>query len=270
MLRTTLVAAGVLCCLACGSSALAGDNGRRAGGDQTVEAMRFVILNADDGQVIGHATYHSEQVNDRIVVWGENRYKNGEHDVERDELSYLHGDRIPTMLHFEHRFFNADGSLKLMGRADPQSGEASCESYAAGQEHKESKKLDFPTDAYAGAAAVIAMKRAFLNGRDSIDFHVFDCAPGPVLASVNAERADDNQHWAPYPKPLTRVELSASLGMLSKVLGSLLPSRNVWFDPSDGWQYVGGRIQRYLAGGPQVILVREGSAAAYGFAERHR
>lgn len=229
--------------------------------------MKFVILNADDRQVIGHATYRSEQAGGRMVIWGENRYDNGEHDVERDELSYFRDDRIPTMLHFEHRFFNADGSLKLMGRADPQSGEASCETYAAGQQHNVSRKLDFPSDTYAGAAAVIAMKRAFLNGRDSIDFHVFDCAPGPVVASVNAERADDNQLWAPYPKPLTRVELSASLGMLSKVLGSLLPSRSVWFDRSDGWQYVGGRIQRYLADGPQVILVREG---ADGLAERHR
>jgi len=271
MLIKTLAAAGMLFCFclsAYGAFAAAGDNGQGDGGYRAGQSMKFIILDADDQRAIGHAEYRSEQVNGRIVLRGENRYNNGEHDVERDELSYLQGERVPTMLHFEHRFFNADGSLKLMGRADPQSGQAWCDSYTAGQQHNLSKKLDFPSDTYAGAAAVVAMKRAFLNGRDSIDFHVFDCAPGPVVASVSAQRADDNQHWGPYSKPLTRVELSPSFGMLSKVLKGVLPSRNVWFDPSDDWQYIGGKIQRYLADGPQVVLVREESVGD-GLAESH-
>jgi hypothetical protein len=39
-----------------------------------------------------------------------------------------------------------------------------------------------------------------------------------------------------------------------------MPRRNALFDPAHGWQYVGGKIQRYLANGPQVILVRQESA----------
>ena len=55
-------------------------------------------------------------------------------------------------------------------------------------------------------------------------------------------------------------KLTAQLGWVGDLLGSLLPHRSAWFNPSRGWQYVGGKIQRYLATGPQVILVRDGSA----------
>jgi hypothetical protein len=56
------------------------------------------------------------------------------------------------------------------------------------------------------------------------------------------------------------VQLTAKLGWFGNLLGSLVPHRNAWFDPAHGWQYVGGKIQRYLANGPQVILVRQESA----------
>jgi len=56
------------------------------------------------------------------------------------------------------------------------------------------------------------------------------------------------------------VQLTAKLGWIGNLLGGLMPRQNAWFDPAHGWQYVGGRIQRYLANGPQVILVRQESA----------
>ena len=80
------------------------------------------------------------------------------------------------------------------------------------------------------------------------------------MAPVIAERGEENEYWARYPKPLIRVQLTAKLGWFGNLLASLVPRRNAWFDPAHGWQYVGGKIQRYLANGPQVILVREESA----------
>jgi hypothetical protein len=225
-----------------------------------IEPVSFTILNPDSHEVIGHAEYKSEYLNSRITVWGENHYNNGEHDIERDDLALNESDALPTMEHFEHTFFNADGSQKLTARANPRTGDASCFSYEAGRKHELSKKLEFPSDSYAGAAAVVAMEKAFRDGREHIAFHAFDCAPGPALAPVIAERGDENEYWAGYPKPLRRVQLTAKLGWIGNLLGGLMPRRNAWFDPAHGWQYVGGKIQRYLANGPQVILVRQESA----------
>lgn len=250
----------IFCILIISALAHATDRGRGNAESPKIEQVSFTILDPDSQEVIGHAKYKIEHLNSRIMVWGENHYNNGEHDIERDDLALNQNDALPTMEHFEHTFFNADGSPKLIARADLRTGDASCVSYEAGRKHELSKKLEFPSDTYAGAAAVVAMEKAFRDGREHIAFYAFDCAPGPSLAPVIAERGEENEYWARYPKPLIRVQLTAKLGWFGNLLGSLVPRRNAWFDPAHGWQYVGGKIQRYLANGPQVILVREESA----------
>jgi hypothetical protein len=250
----------ISCILIVSALAHATDRGRGNAESPKIEQVSFTILDPDSHEVIGHAKYKIEHLNSRIMVWGENHYNNGEHDIERDDLALNQNDALPTMEHFEHTFFNADGSPKLIARADLRTGDASCVSYEAGRKHELSKKLEFPSDTYAGAAAVVAMEKAFRDGREHIAFYAFDCAPGPSLAPVIAERGEENEYWARYPKPLIRVQLTAKLGWFGNLLGSLVPRRNAWFDPAHGWQYVGGKIQRYLANGPQVILVREESA----------
>jgi hypothetical protein len=237
----------------------AGSRGSNNNGPK-IEPVSFTILNPDNHKVIGHAEYKSEYLNRRIMVWGENHYNNGEHDIERDDLALSEGDTLPVMENFEHTFFNADGSQKLIARANTRTGDASCVKYEAGRKHELSEKLEFPSDTYAGAAAVAAMEKAFRDGHEHIAFYDFDCAPGPTLAPVIAERGEENEYWAGYPKPLIRVQLTAKLGWIGNLLGRLVPHRNAWFDPAHGWQYVGGRIQRYLANGPQVILVRDETA----------
>ena len=222
-----------------------------------IEPISFTILNPDNHEVVGHAEYKIENLDGRILVLGENHYENGEHDVEQDELTLNDGNTLPVMVKFEHAFFKADGAQHLIARADPRSGYASCVSYEAGRKHELSEKLRFPSDTYAGAAAVVAMENAFRTGHQQMIFHTFDCAPGPTLAPVMAQRGEQDEHWGPYPKPLIQVKLTAKLGWVGDFLGSLLPHRSAWFDPANGWRYVGGKIQRYLANGPQVILVRE-------------
>ena len=250
----------IFCILIVSALAHATDRGRGDAESPKIEQVSFTILDPDSHEVIGHAKYKIEHLKSRIMVWGENHYNNGEHDIERDDLALNQNDALPTMEHFEHTFFNADGSPKLIARADPRTGDASCISYEAGRKHELSKKLEFPSDTYAGAAAVVAMEKAFRDGREHIAFYAFDCSPEPVLTPVIAERGEENEYWARYPKPLIRVQLTAKLGWFGNLLGSLVPHRNAWFDPAHGWQYVGGKIQRYLANGPQVILVREESA----------
>jgi hypothetical protein len=250
----------IFCILIVSATARATERGQGNDVGLEIEPVSFTILDPDSHEVIGHAEYKVEHLNSRMMIWGENHYNNGEHDIERDELAVNASGTLPAMEHFEHTFFNADGSPKLIARANPRAGDASCVSYEAGRKHELSTKLEFPSDTYAGAAAVVAMEKALRGGHKQIAFHAFDCAPGPALTPVMAQRGEENEYWARYPKPLIRVQLTAKLGWFGNVLGGLLPHRTAWFDPTDGWQYVGGGIQRYLAKGPQVILVRDESA----------
>jgi hypothetical protein len=227
--------------------------------DRQGTPANFTILDPDNHQVIGHGEYRSETSNGRMAVWGENDYHNGEHDIEHADLALNRDGSLPVLEKFEHTFFNADGSKKLMASADRQSSDAACMSYEAGEKNGRSEKLEFPPDTYVGAAAVIAMEMAFRQGREQISFHTFDCAPGPTLADVTAQRSQSSEHWTQSSKPLVQVQMRAKLGWVGSFFGGLLPHRSAWFDPAHGWQYVGGKIQRYLARGPQVILVREGS-----------
>jgi hypothetical protein len=230
-----------------------------ASNKQDQEPVRFTILDADGREVIGRSEYRMKSMVGRTLLLGDNHYKDGEHDVERDELELNDGKAAPVLVSFEHRFFNSDGSQKLIAHADRRSGDASCVSYEADQKRELTKKLQFPSDTYPGAAAVLAMQAAFRNGHDQVAFHTFDCAPAPILAAVVAER-NEEQHWGSYPGMVTRVGVTAKLGWLQNFLGGLLPHRDAWFDAERGWQYVGGKIQRYLATGPQVVLVREGGS----------
>ena len=91
-----------------------------------IEPVSFTILNPDNHQVIGRAQYKSENRNGRMLIWGENHYNNGEHDLEHDELAFVGSNTLPVLENFEHTFFNADGSQKLTASANPRSGEASC------------------------------------------------------------------------------------------------------------------------------------------------
>jgi hypothetical protein len=100
------------------------------------------------------------------MLVGENRYKDEEHDAEQDELAFKKDNAPPVMVNFEHTFFNSDGSHKLSARADLRSGNASCASYNGGQKRELSKTLDFPSDTYAGAAAIVAMQTTFHDGSE--------------------------------------------------------------------------------------------------------
>jgi hypothetical protein len=250
-LVSTLVIAAAL--LAVGASA-------RAGVLVNSEAQTFKILSADGQRVLGHAHYQVQAEPGGAVLTGENRYLDGEHDVERDVIKIAGGDGAPRLVSFEHAFFNADGSRKLASRADLSTGAAACTSYEGGQARTLNRRMMFAPDTYAGASAVVALEHALRRGMGAMGFHFFDCAPGPMVVAVTANPPAEGQSWRFYPSNrLAQVDVTADLGWLGSLVDGLVPHRHIWFDPnaSGGWHYVGGTIQRYFASGPQVMLVRE-------------
>jgi len=247
--RTLLSAAIGMAAVALSASAASAQTGDFGG----VEPVSFKIMNADGNQMLGYGEYHVESPNSAPILVGQNRYLDGEYDIERDQVE-LHGDgAAPSLLAFEHSFYKADGSKQAFGRADLRSGEASCADLG-GQERV--KQLEFPSDTYAGATAVLALESVMRIGGGDASFHIFDCGPEPTVVAVAAHTDSDAQPWSLYPGQVKQVNVTADLGWMGSIVGGLIPHRETWFDASK-WKFVGARMQRYLADGPQVMLVRE-------------
>ncbi len=117
--------------------------------------------------------------------------------------------------------------------------------------------LDFPPDTYAGATLLIPLEYSLRRGlRTPIRMQAFDCAPGPKVVALEATVNSRQHHWLYYSGDLVQVEVHLNHGWLNLLFEPLLPKRHLWFDPHNDWHYVGGLIQRYFYGGPQVLLVR--------------
>jgi hypothetical protein len=220
-----------------------------------LQSSAFKILDANGTELLGHAHYQVTHNDGKVVLIGKNSYRDGEYDREHAVVTLRDG-AAPALVSFEHSFFNADGSLKLSGRADPGTGDAVCVSRESGRMVTLEKHIAFPPNTYAGATSILPIAHALSLSDKQTSFHIFDCAPGPSLVSVVAQR-EDKKNWHFYPGKLTLVDVTANLGLLGKMIEGLLPHRLVWFDPSAGWRYVGGKMQHYFAQGPQVLLVRE-------------
>jgi hypothetical protein len=222
-----------------------------------LNTANFAIYSHDGGAVIGRSHYSVEHVAGGAVILGNNSYADGEHDVERDTVEFPSAAQMPVLVRFEHSFFSAGGSPKLMGWADLKSGKASCMSYAAGRAKTLAATLDFSPDTYAGATLLIPLEYALRRRLHTpIRMQAFDCAPGPKVIALEATVNFKQHHWFYYSGDLVQVEVDLNHGWLNLLLQPLLPKRQLWFDPHHDWHYVGGLMQRYFYGGPQVLLVR--------------
>jgi hypothetical protein len=214
----------------------------------------FNIMDADGTQVIGHGHYEvTPDGNGYETAFGEDRFNDGEYDIERDKLE-LHGDhQVPRMITFEHTFFNANGTLQRVNRADFQTGPSSCIQYENGQAVVHSTVLQFPPDTFAGAAIVILLKGYLLQGKkNGIVLHDFNCIPGPEILKVKANPQPPSQ-WTHFPGEVVRVDIKPDFGWLNFVAALFLPEIHAWFSPSDDWRFVGGKFTRFYKG-PEIIL----------------
>ena len=115
-----------------------------ADASRNLNTVNFAIYSPDDGKVVGRSHYGIEHFAGGALVLGDNSYADGEHDVERDTVAFPSPAQMPILVRFEHSFFSADGSPKLIGWADLKSGKASCMNYTAGRATTLAAALDFP------------------------------------------------------------------------------------------------------------------------------
>jgi hypothetical protein len=225
-------------------------------------ASDFDILSADTGELIGLEHYTLDQTASTWTLHGENRYLNGEYDIEDDKLAVGGDHPLPRLLRFRHDFFNADGSPSVVAHLDTETGLGVCGKTEAGKLELKTGQFKFPDDTYGGASILIPIQN-FVSHSDRagiLKLHVFNCAPTPKLIAVDVKPRPRTQSWVDYPGELERVDLEANFGFWTVVIEPFIPKLALWFDPSQDWLLVGAQSQRYYKG-TKIILVRKREAS---------
>jgi hypothetical protein len=240
-------------------SAMIGFAGRSAAADWAdFPPTSFKIYSEDGSQMVGHSRYFVERLGSgQLRLHGENHYLNGQHDIELDTLALNPGEEVPRLRNFSHVFYKPDGSLFISGTANMQTGEATCTTEERGQSRSYSDQLEFPADTYAGASILIPIEHALRSGVTTpVRMHFFDCTPKPRLLTIEATPNRSGAGWQYYPGQLVEVLAKPDLGWLDLIAAPFLPTMHAWFNPAEGFSYVGGGINRYFYSKAHVMLVK--------------
>ena len=220
----------------------------------------FEIMSAESNQLIGHAYYTLLQSADAMTLHGENRYLNGDYDIEDAKLTGP--PEHPTMVSFRHDFFDAAGAQVIAARLDRETGLGVCgKSTAARPLDLKTEQLSLPEDTYAGASVLIPIQEFIGHDsrRDALKLHVFNCAPTPKIVAVDI-KPETPQAWREYPGELEKVDVRPNFGFWTVMITPFVPKLAAWFDPSQNMLLVGAQLERYYRG-PKIILVRKREAA---------
>ena len=214
------------------------------------------IFSPHEGQVIGHGRYRVTETDGIEVIQGENEYLDGRNDRELERVKLGAPEEARILLSAEHSFFHADGSPQVVDRLDTKAGTASCTEYVNGAAQVRRSTLTVPPDTYAGAAQLMLVVARLRQGQlERIRFHAFNCVPGPKIVPVEASVVTKRERWPMYPGELARIEIEPDLGWVGILIASFLPRVEVWFDPSDRWNYVGAMFDRFYKG-DHILTVR--------------
>jgi hypothetical protein len=163
---------------------------------------------------------------------------------------------------FDHTFYNSDGSIQARAHADLRSGAATCTNNTGGAASDSSAVLQIPEDTWAGASVVIPIQH-FLRAsdKDLPSLHVFNCAPDPKIFAISLQTDPGVTAWAPYGGQALRVEVRPDFGWLNVIVTAFVPRLHVWFDPGNGWAFVGDEAARYYKS-TKIMLVKSRSEAS--------
>jgi hypothetical protein len=229
--------------LACGQS------------DFDLPATDVTIFAADSDRVIGHGHYKLSYGDGVEIVEGENKYLDGEYDREEQRVKPSEGGEPPLLVHYQHRFFNADGTTQYEDSLDARTGDAACTWYDSDGPDIHQTILKIPADTYAGATQLMLLVGRLRQGTPNITFHSFNCIPDPRIIPIKATPLSGPAPWPMYPGKLMKMEMTLDLGWLNILIAPFIPKLYGWFDPADAFNYVGGQFDRYYKG-RHVLMVR--------------
>jgi len=220
------------------------------------EPTDLTIYSADGSHIVGHSHYEISGVDGGAEIRGEARYLDGESDVERDRIEFNTPDERPRLARFSHIFFLSNGELRMQTEADIKSGIGTCNRYEDRGTGIVSEQMVFPPDTYAGVTTLIPLEYALRSGHDTgIKFHAFSCAPKPRIFELDASVDSSQDKRTLHEGNLVRIRVRPNFGWFTVLAMPFLPRFYEWFDPSQGFRYMGGTTERYYKG-PSVDLVR--------------
>jgi hypothetical protein len=221
----------------------------------------FAILNPDTGATIGQSRYSVESTADGAILHGESSFYDGQSDVETGKLLGV-GEGLPKLVEFDHTFYNSDHSIQERAHADLRSGAATCSGTSSGTKSDSTTVLDFPADTWAGASIVIPVQHFLRAGdKDLPSLHIFNCAPDPKIFAISLQTDPGLAVWAPYGGQTLRVEVRPDFGWLNVLVAAFVPRLHAWFDPGNGWAFVGDEAARYYQGS-KIMLVKKARGVA--------
>jgi hypothetical protein len=217
----------------------------------------YTLRSIDGSQVIGRAHIAMTHSADGLAtIHSEYHFLDGDYDKDDTTLRAGTDDGLPRLVRGHHVFFHPDGSLDRESRVDIAKGTGVCTIFENGKPQSSSAQFDFPADSYAGDAVIIPLHWYLrTGGKGSINFHDFNCIPGPKLLKVTGS-ASPSAPWSYYPGDLVRVDVEPDFGWIDAVISPFLPRIQAWFDQREGWFFVGGESARYYKG-LKYLMVRE-------------
>ncbi|HLX38781.1 MAG TPA: hypothetical protein VKR29_13310 [Candidatus Binataceae bacterium] len=222
-----------------------------------LSATDVTIFAPDTDQIIGHGHYTLLHQGGLDIVEGENKYSNGEYDQEQQSVRPSTQGLPPVLVHYTHRYFNADGTTQYDEMLDAASGNAACSRYdSSGPNVRQTVLSNIPLDTYAGATQLMLLVGRLRQNAPDITFHSFNCIPDPHIIAISARRLDEQATWTKYPGNLIKLEMKPDLGKwLNVIVAPFVPKIYGWFDPTDAFNYAGGEFDRYYKG-RHVVMVR--------------
>jgi hypothetical protein len=225
-----------------------------------VGAPDFVILSPDGSRRIGRTHYSIVRRAGAVILRGENRFDNGEYDIETSRLTPSGGDGLPRLVDFNHLFYSAEGTILLESHADLRTGLASCIDRLSGAAKLAAAAVAFPPDTWAGASVILPIQRFLRDGgHGKLSLHVFNCAPSPKVFAVTVTPDSAPIRLPDYLPGAVEIDAKPDFGWLDFIVSPFVPKLHAWFDPGRDFEFVGAMLARYY-GGPQILMV---TARAY-------
>ena len=226
-------------------------------------ATNFTILNPDTGAKIGRSRYSIESVAGGAILHGLSRYYDGRSDIETGKLRLGTGDELPKLVEFDHTFYNRDGSIQARAHADLVSGAATCTDTTGGVASDSSAVLQFPRRHLGGRQRGNSDPAFFArNGRQPQlpSLHAFNCAPDTEdICDQPSDPIPASRFGRLTAQVLGRG--AARLGWLNVIVGAFVPKLHIWFDPGNGWAFVGDEAARYYKGTKIMLVKSRGEAS---------
>ena len=220
-----------------------------------VGAPDFVLLSPDGPRRIGRTHYSLIRRAGALILRGENRYDNGEYDIETSRLAPSGEDELPRLVDFNHLFYSSEGTILLEAHADQRTGLASCIDRLSGAAKVTAAAIEFPPDTWAGASVILPIQRFLRDGgHGKLSLHVFNCAPSPKVFAVEVTPDPAPIRLPDYLPVAVEIDAKPDFGCLAFIVSPFVPNLHAWFDPGRDFEFVGAMLARYY-GGPQILMV---------------